>query len=143
MRNFSKYLVVLFGLVAMSGGALAQGTPKPKTRGDQNKLTRVELDEAGAAIVTADDAVRLLRPRWLSPPLGMSASSNMTGGGGGATTVVVYVDDIRQPDLESLRRVRGADIQEMKYLDQNRAVQEHGPGHEAGVIEVTTVHKRP
>jgi hypothetical protein len=29
----------------------------------------------------------------------------------------------------------------MKYLDQNKAVQDYGPGHEAGVIEVKTTRK--
>lgn len=112
-------------------------------RGDQSRLTRADLDEAGTAIVTAFDAVRVLRPRWLAPPLGKSASATMLGGGGGASAVIVYVDGTRQPDLEpALTRVKAADVTDLRYLDQNRAVQEHGPGHEAGVIEVTTIRKR-
>ncbi len=86
--------------------------------------------------------MRLLRHRWLNPSPGRVVSSNMLGSGGGSQAVIVYVDDVRQPDVESLRRVKGADIVEMRYLDQNRAVQMRGPGHEAGVIEVITVNKR-
>jgi hypothetical protein len=60
-----------------------------------------------------------------------------------ATQPIVYVDDIRQPDIEnSLTRVKVSEIVELKYLDQNRGVQEYGPGHEAGVISVTTIRKR-
>ena len=33
-------------------------------------------------------------------------------------------------------------IIEIRFLDQNRAVQMHGPGHELGVIEVITIDKR-
>ncbi|MBL8996631.1 MAG: hypothetical protein JNL44_04865 [Gemmatimonadetes bacterium] len=56
--------------------------------------------------------------------------------------MVVYIDGMRQPDVESLATVPVLKIVEMRYLDQNRGVQMHGPGHEMGVIEVTTVDKR-
>ncbi len=117
--------------------------PAPqKRRGDRNKLTRIDLEEAGATMTTARDAVRMLRPHWLQPPLGRMASSNVSGAGGGAKEVVVYVDGMRQPDLESLVMIPAAKIVEMRYLDQNRSIALHGPGHEAGVIEVTTTDKR-
>lgn len=111
-------------------------------RGDQNTITPIDIAETGGAAVTAYDVVRLLRPRWLAPPMGKQMSSNVFGAGGGNTQVRVYVDDIRQPDLqEALDRVKAREILKMKYLDQNRAVQEYGEGHEAGVIVVTTIHK--
>ncbi|MCE9602986.1 MAG: hypothetical protein K8S21_12350 [Gemmatimonadetes bacterium] len=114
-----------------------------RPRGDRNKLTRVEIDEAGTGIVTARDAVRLLRPQWLRPPMGRVAGSNMGSETGAATQVIVYIDDLRQPDLESsLVTVPAAKIVEIRYLDQNRAMQQRGPGHEAGVIEVITTDKR-
>ena len=131
-----RYCIVLLGIAALALPAAAQG------RGDRNKLTRVELDEAGTSIMTAREAVRILRPQWLSPPLGRMASSDMTGSGGGKQVVVIYVDEKRQPDLESLAIIPSAKIVEMKYLDQNRAVLLRGPGHESGVIEITTVDKR-
>jgi len=114
-----------------------------RPRGDRNRLTRVEIDEAGTGIVTARDAVQLLRPQWLRPPMGRMASSNLAGDTQGATQVIVYIDDVRQPDLESsLITVPAVKLVELRYLDQNRAVQMRGPGHEAGVIEVTTTDKR-
>ncbi|MEA3245487.1 MAG: hypothetical protein U9Q74_04965 [Gemmatimonadota bacterium] len=126
-----------FGLLAHP--ACAQDK---KGRGDQTKITAIDIAEAGTAVVTAYDAVRLLRPRWLAPPMGKQMSSNVFGPGGGNTEVRVYIDDVRQPDLEvSLERVKANEIKEMKYLDQNRGVQEYGQGHEAGVIVVTTIRK--
>lgn len=114
-----------------------------RPRGDRNRLTRVEIDEAGSGIVTARDAVRVLRPQWLSPPMGRMASSNLAGDTQSAKAIVVYIDDVRQPDLESsLITVPAIKIVEIRYLDQNRAIQMRGPGHEAGVIEVTTTDKR-
>jgi hypothetical protein len=114
-----------------------------RRRGDRSKLTRQDLDEGGTSIVTARDAIRILRPHWLQPPVGRMASSNLTDAGGGAQTVVIYLDGTRQSDHEVLNTVRNIEIHEMRYLDQNRAIGVHGPGHEAGVIEIVTVKKKP
>lgn len=143
MRKIAaRGMVAVLALAALAMVAAPAHAQKNEKRGDQTRLTRTDLDEAGSAVVTAYDAVRLLRPRWLQPPLGKSAAATMLGGSGGSAGLIVYVDDIRQPDLEtSLYRVKAADIVEMKYLDQNRAVQEYGPGHEGGVIEVKTTRK--
>lgn len=73
--------------------------------------------------------------------MGRMASSNVGGAGGGASEVVIYVDGTRQPNIEMLNLLRVAEISEMRYLDQNRSVTLHGPGHEAGVIEITTLAK--
>ncbi len=135
--------IIPFTLGLTSALLLATPTEAQKGRGDRNKLTIIiDIREAGSGIVTAREAVRLLRPQWLSPRMGRVASSDMLGSGGGRQEVVVYIDDIRQPDLESLTTVLAAKIFELKYLDQNRAVQARGTGPEAGVIEVTTVDKR-
>ena len=128
--------LLLLGVALLATPAGAQD------RGDRNKLTQVEIAEAGSSIMTAREAVRILRPQWLSPPRGRSASSDMLGSGGGSQTVILYIDDKRQPDLESLSIVPASRILEMKYLDQNRAVLLRGPGHENGVIEITTIDKR-
>lgn len=118
----------------------AQGSAKK--RGDRYRITKDELSEAAATVNTAFDAVRTLRPQWLNPPLGRNASSNLDGPGGGATEIVVYIDDNRQPSLEALNTVKTSDIVELKFLEQNRALQLHGPGHELGVIEITTINKK-
>lgn len=149
MRNVRRLLLLVAALAVAPVLVEAQqqdSTPQKRAtraRGDRNRLSKVDIDEAGSSIVTARDAVRLLRPQWLAPPRGRVASSNVMGEPGGAGQVVVYIDDIRQPDLEtSLITVPASKIVEMRYLDQNRAIQIRGPGHEAGVIEVTTTDKR-
>ncbi len=132
------------GVFALSVGFALCSTPAQaqKGRGDRNKITLAEITENSGAIMTARDAVRVLRPQWLAPPMGRMASPEVLGSSGGPLSVIVYIDDIRQPDLESLTTVLVSRIAELKYLDQNRAVQMRGPGHEGGVIEVTTVDKR-
>ena len=134
--------ILAFCVLLLSISVLARPACAQKDRGDRNKLTRVEINEGGTSIVSAREAVRLLRPYWLSPPLGRKASSDVLGAGGGGQAVIVYIDDLRQPDIDALATVQASRILELKYLDQNRAVLLRGPGHENGVIEVTTIDKR-
>lgn len=147
MPSVTRLALIAIALAATAPLVEAQQAPttppaRRSARGDRNKLTQLELSQAGG-VVTALDAVRLLRPQWLNPPRGRIASSNADGATGSATQIVVYIDDLRQPDLESsLITLKVERIVEMRYLDQNRAVQNRGPGHEAGVIEVVTTDRR-
>lgn len=136
----STFLVVLLSLVCLTVPDALHA--QKKQRGDRARITQDDLAEAPSSVNTAFDAIRTMRPQWMSPSLGRTASSSASGVGGGATEVVVYIDDIRQPSLEDLKTVKAATIVDMRFLDQNRAVQMRGPGHEQGVIEVTTVNKR-
>lgn len=111
-------------------------------RNETTSITRGDIEQGGAGIYTAREAVRVLRPQWLSRPMGRVASSNVNSAGGGAQDIIVYINDVRQPEYDALATVPASRILEMKYLDQNRAVLLHGPGHEGGVIEVTTIDKR-
>jgi hypothetical protein len=138
MRQPITFVLAFLSVVALATPAGAQ-----QNRGDRNKLTQADIAEVGTSIMTARDAVRILRPQWMTPPpLGRQASSNVLTPGGGSPVLIVYIDDTRQPDVDALATVPAAKIVEMKYLDQNRAVLLHGPGHESGVIEVTTTDKR-
>jgi hypothetical protein len=130
--------VLLLGSVIVTLPLAAQA----KKRGERYRITQDDISEAGGTISNAYDAVRTLRPQWLNAPFGRNASSNMISPGGGATEVVIYIDDNRQPSLEALNTVKVQEILELKFLEQNRAVQVHGPGHELGAIEITTIHKK-
>ncbi len=147
LRTFLLASSVMAALVSFAPSLEAQQdttsrAPARRTRGDRSKLTQSDI--AGAATVaTALDAIRLLRPWWLTPPMGRMASTDLGGDTRAATKIVVYIDDMRQPDLESsLVTVKANEIVEARYLDQNRAVQMRGPGHEAGVIEISTTAKK-
>lgn len=139
MRRFSIVGLVLAAIMlVLPHTAHAQN----KQRGDRFKITKDELAEAPTSVNTAYDAIRAMRPQWFNPPMGRNASSNVEGIGGGAKEIIVYIDDLRQPSLESLTTVKASQIVELKFLEQNRAIQMRGPGHELGAIEVTTVTKR-
>ena len=142
-QSSARWVLLALALLVCAHTAEAQ----KKSRGDRNKITRVDLDEAGGTVISALDAINLLRPMWLNPPMGRSASSSLGGsqsaGGTTATEPIVYIDDMRQTAVDVLRSLKASTIVEMKYLDQNRAIQMLGPGHEMGAIQVTTIHKKP
>lgn len=141
-------LLLITALVGLPSPAHAQN----RNRGDRNRITREELVESAATASTAYDMIHIMRPLWLEPAQGRMASSRADGGSdrgmdggtnaganGAAQEVIVYVNGNRQPSLEQLKTLRVSSILEMRYLDQNRAIQMHGPGHEKGVIEVTLI----
>lgn len=126
-----------FAVFGLAGTAGAQSKP----RADRYHITREEVAESTGNVGTAYDIIRLLRPRWLNPPLGRNSTSNADGASGGATEIIVYINDIRQQSLEDLKTVKAALVADIRYLDQNRAIQMRGPGHELGAIELTTVDR--
>lgn len=138
----TKSIVRLVPLALATALFFGCATGQSSSRSEVTTLTRADIEQGGSSLFTAREAVRILRPQWLAPPMGRVASSNMNSSGGGRQDVIVYIDDVRQPELESLATVPVSRIVVLKYLDQNRAVLMHGPGHESGVIEVTTVDKR-
>lgn len=139
MPPISRLALILLSSVLVTSCA---SSGKISGRNETTSITRGDIEQAGSGVFTAREAVRVLRPQWLIRPLGRVASSNVTGSGGGGQDIIVYINDVRQPEYDALSTVPAAKILEMKYLDQNRAVLLHGPGHEGGVIEVTTIDKR-
>lgn len=143
MRRFAgRSLLLVLTLLVCASIAEAQ----KKARGDRTKITRADLNEAGGTVVSALDAIRLLRPQWLNPPMGRMAPAAVDPAVSlttrNAIEPVVYIDDMRQPSMDILRTVKASSVIEMKYLDQNRAIQMLGPGHESGAIQVTTVDRK-
>lgn len=141
MRRPWFVLLAVLGLLSTASQPAAA-----QKRGDRNTITRQDLDEAGTSISNAYDAVQRLRSNWLNPPRGRMSSAAMidnNANAANATEAILYIDDRRQAQLDLLRTVPVAKIKEIKYLDQNRAIQMLGPGHEAGAILVTTDKQKP
>lgn len=131
---------LLFALTMLVAPNTSFAQKKP--HGDRYRITAEELTEVPPNVNTAADLIRTLRPLWLSPVMARNSTANLEGSFSGAREVVVYIDDLRQPNLESLQTVKASTVVELRFLDQNRAIQMRGPGHEMGIIEVTTVNKR-
>ena len=139
-------LAVLVTLGSVSSSANAQEKAK-KRRIDSRLITRVDLDESTETVTTAFDAVRLLRPQWLTPPRGRiggaSGVDQFSSANPNASEPVIYIDETKQSGMDVLRTLPAKEVWELKYLDQNRALQLIGPGNEAGAIQITTMRRRP
>lgn len=107
---------------ASSGGAGATAQ-----RGDPNIIRRTELTEAQLNDMTAYQVVQQVRPRMLSS-LGPTAVSGMSGG------LVVYLDASKLGNAETMKEIRMAELQEIRYLPPSEATLRYGTGHENGVI---------
>ena len=60
------------------------------------------------------------------------------GAGSGKVSAVLYIDDVKQEDIDELRNIRIVEISEIEYMNGTQASGRYGAGHEAGAILLTT-----
>ena len=115
-------LVVAFGL-ATALAACSSGGGSSGPRRDPNLITAEELAEYST--LTALDAIRRLRPRWLQSR--------------GQTSAQVIQDGARLGDPENaLRSMPVSDIEQMRYLSASDATMRYGTNYPGGAIEITS-----
>ncbi len=117
-RAFIASFALTVGLAgcASSGGGGGGG-------GSSTRLTQEELAEVPQ--LDAFQAVQRLRSQWLRSR--------------GGNTPQVVSDGMRQQDgIESLRRFRVSDIEELRYMSATEATNRFGTGFDGGAILVTT-----
>jgi hypothetical protein len=124
VRSLSLGLLVL----ASACASAASGGESSGPRGDPDRITTAEIQ--GAQYSNTHDLVRALRPRWL---VTRGAQSATQSGG-----IAVYVDNVRQGGLGSLRDIPLATVASLEYLDGGEATQRWGTGHNYGAILVST-----
>ena len=59
-------------------------------------------------------------------------------GGGSSTTAVLYIDEVKQTEIEEMRNVPVAAVVEIRYMTGNQAAGRYGAGHEGGAILLKT-----
>ncbi|HEX7051776.1 MAG TPA: hypothetical protein VF188_16340 [Longimicrobiales bacterium] len=126
MRTTSTRLFLMAAAVAlMTACASAMSGAGAESR---NVITASDL--AGTNAQTAYEAVRILRPDWLSSrgPTSLTNSS--------PNSVTVYVNGVEVGDAEYLRNVSVLDITELRYYEPGTAAARFGMGHQRGVIEL-------
>ncbi len=123
MRRLALSLAVALSLGACaSAGRSGASSPRP----DPDLLTADEI--AAAHVLTALDAVRSLRPRFL-----------MTQGG---TTrphaVQVIVDDVPRGAVAVLSSINASTVVAIRYLSPGDATRRYGTGSTGGLLLVRT-----
>ena len=113
--------------------AQAQQQKEKKIRRERNVLTAEEI-ATRPGISNAYDAVRELRPAWLTSR-GVTSTENPGAGG-----IQVYVDGVQMGGLSELQSIGVDRIQELRFLSAEDATMRYGTGNTSGAIEVTTKH---
>jgi hypothetical protein len=111
---------------ASTGGSAGTSGPRP----ERNLITAEEL--RGVSASNLYDAIRLLRPQW------MSATNPSTFRIEAEGNIVVYMDRIRFGEPEQLRAFPPSLAVSVRFLDPSEANAEFGVGHLKGAIVVVT-----
>ena len=114
---------------ASSGGTAfgGDGETADATGRSTTLIVRAQLAQYGGQ--SALDAIRRLNRRWLRAE---------RGGGGIAYARVVIDGGGNRYDLSVLDQLSANEIESLRYLDFNDAIQKYGVGFRGGVIEVTS-----
>lgn len=136
----------VFAMACASGGAgtasttagAAAGAPSASVRRNLNVITREELADASYASLTVYDAIRTLRPRFLTTR-GLQTIPGQ-GNDPEAGQIHVSIDESGLLPLDELKRVQAKAVTEIRYLDPPAAMQRFGATAKEGpVILVKTM----
>ena len=119
-------LLVLSLLLFLAACATSSGG----TRRSSRTITADEIAETSA--ISVHDAIRQLRPQWLT------TRASPTMGSVGGEPPVVYVDGIREDDFRVMERLRANQVDEIRYMSPTDATNRYGTNHRGGAILITT-----
>ena len=124
-------------LMTVTLAALGNGANEVEAQKRQRDvITREELVAIDRQGLDAYQAIRQLRPHFLAPPRGNRTMR------GEQTTAMLYVNGLKQGDVESLRMMMVTNVEEVRYLDPGKATEEYGMTHSTGVLLVKLVDRR-
>jgi hypothetical protein len=116
-------------LVALAFAIPAEAQRAQSEQRDPRRLSHVELTESNSR--DALDAIRKLRPHWLSTRGQQSFRTQ--------PTVRLYVDGVPRRSIEELRQIQPGHVRSIEYLNGGEATTRWGTGHAAGAIVVLMV----
>lgn len=119
--------LLALGLLAGVGGCAASGSTGSSS-GSRDVISAEQLAELPS--MSALDAVRRLRPRWLR----VRGQDNV----GTDQGPLVIVDDVPMGSTEMLDAYQIRDLAEIRYLDPNRAMLRYGDRAGAGAVLLVT-----
>jgi hypothetical protein len=105
------------------------GGPPPKQLRDV--LTRSEIMSSTATELDLYQAIRSLRPNFLSAPPGVRSPASRA-----SMATVVFVDRVRQAGIETLHALPASSVEEVRYLDPTASQSEFGPSVSGGALLV-------
>ena len=115
------------GLVA----AFVSAAPIAAQTRQRDVLTKDEIQAPAQKDRDLLQIIRSLRPHFLSAPRGVRSMAN-----GGPAPVQLYVDDSHRSSLDELKSIKPEDVEEVRYLEPNRAQDQYGITHSGGAVLV-------
>lgn len=116
--NHAAAILLAFGL---STAACASGGGTSESRRNTNHITAEELAEVST--MSALDAIRRLRPRWMQ---------------GNRARAVVVQDGARMGDQGFLANISASSVESMRFMSASDATMQFGTGFPNGAIVVTS-----
>ena len=94
-------------------------------------LTQEEIEASPVHAADLHRAIRSLRPHFLTPARGVRTLGNSI-----QEPLAVYLNGARQSGEDALRTIQAASVEEVRYLDPNKAGNEFGPKASGGALLV-------
>lgn len=123
-------------LTLVLGAAFAAAQPAEAQKRQRDRITREEVLESAHRSYDLYQVIRSLRPRFLEPPPGVRSFGNSNAP---YTPIAVYVDGKRDIGIEALKSIDPQRVEDVRYLDPERANAEFGPSAANGAIVVKLV----
>lgn len=130
IRRFYPAALILAG--ALSIVLPAEASAQKRQR---DLLTRDEIQASPQRDLNLLQALRSLRPKFVQvAPTQTSFGATMV------SKAVVYIDGMREENVDELSTIRAGDVDEVRYLDPSQAATEYGPTAGGGAL-VIKMHK--
>jgi hypothetical protein len=131
MRYLAILLAAAASLSACSSGSSGTGTETGEPRPDESLITAEEIAEVRTAH-NAYDAVRTLRPQWLTARPSRSTIDPQP------VVPTVFLDRMELGPLATLGTVAVVEVQEIRYFDAGQAMNRFGRQYNMGIIQIIT-----
>ena len=126
-----KTRIAALVLVAVAAtGALAPAAAQELKR-DKDKITRPEIEATAQKDQDIYQVIRSLRPHFLRQARGIRSFGNA-----GVPMPVLYVDGVKESDLNQLKAIPAAAVDEVRYLEPARAEMDYGTDAQGGAVVV-------
>ncbi|MEO7455580.1 MAG: hypothetical protein ABIY52_04915 [Gemmatimonadaceae bacterium] len=124
-----------FALLACVAALALAGTPSgaQELKREKDKITRAEIEASPQRDQDIYQVIRSLRPQFLRAARGVRSFNGV------AAAPVLYVDGRHESDLDALKALPAAAVQEVRYLDPSKAENEFGNDAQSGAVVVTRV----
>ncbi len=125
-RTLLLAVVALAGAVTLVPVAGAQELKK-----DKDKITRAEIEATPQRDQDIYQVIRSLRPHFLRQARGVRSFGNA-----GVPLPALYVDGVKESDLNQLKAIPAAAVDEVRYLEPARAEMDYGADAQGGAVVV-------